>query len=72
MKIFKVFYQENSKEVPVRENTEVLYVEADSIPKVYKYIEERKFNIEYIQELSEKHLEFEKNSVNFKLEKING
>ena len=27
MAVFKVFYQENSKEIPVRENTQVLYVE---------------------------------------------
>ncbi len=28
--IFKVFYQEKMTEVPVRENTKVLYLEADS------------------------------------------
>lgn len=72
MTVFKVFYQENSKEIPVRENTEVVYVEANGVPEVYKYLEERNYNIEYIQELSEQHLEFESNSVNFKLEKVNG
>lgn len=72
MKVFKVFYQKNNKEIPVRENTEVLYVEADGIPAVYKYLENREYNIEFIQELSEKHLEFERESINFKLESING
>ena len=28
--IYKVYYQENAVEVPVRENTKSLYVEADS------------------------------------------
>ena len=37
MAVFKVFYQENSKEIPVRENTQVLYVEADGVPAVRKY-----------------------------------
>lgn len=31
MPVFKVFYQENSKEIPVRENTQVLFVEADGL-----------------------------------------
>lgn len=72
MAVFKVFYQENAKEIPVRENTEVLYIEADGVPSVMKYLEERNYNIEYVQELSEAHLKFEKESEDFKLEKING
>ncbi|MBF0715999.1 DNA-dependent RNA polymerase subunit epsilon [Gemelliphila palaticanis] len=72
MKVFKVFYQKNKTEIPVRENTEVLYVEANGIPEVYKYLENREYNIEYIEELSEQYLEFERSSVNFKLESING
>lgn len=72
MAVFKVFYQENIKEIPVRENTEVLYIEASGVPAVIKHLEDKNYNIEFVQELSEKHLEFEKESANFKLEKING
>lgn len=72
MKVFKVFYQENAKEIPVRENTKTTYIEADSVPDVLKFLENRDFNIEFVQELTSSHLEFEKKSDNFKLEKING
>ncbi|MBF0714304.1 DUF1447 family protein [Gemella sp. GH3] len=72
MAVFKVFYQENSQEIPVRENTEVIYVEAESIPEVLKYLDNRNYNIEFVQELGEQYLEFEKESANFKLEKVNG
>ena len=41
MPVFKVFYQENAKEIPVRENTQVVYVEADGVPAVRKYLEDR-------------------------------
>ncbi|MBU0278847.1 DNA-dependent RNA polymerase auxiliary subunit epsilon family protein [Gemella sp. zg-570] len=72
MQVFKVFYQENAKEIPVRENTKTIYVEAENIPEVLKFLENRNFNIEFVQELSPAHLEFEKKSDNFKLEKVNG
>ena len=41
MPVFKVFYQENAKEIPVRENTQVVYVEADGVPAVRKYLDDR-------------------------------
>lgn len=72
MPVFKVFYQENAKEIPVRENTEVLYVEASGVPEVLKYLGDRNYNVEYVQELSAEHLAFEQESGNFTLEKVNG
>ena len=72
MAVFKVFYQENSKEIPVRENTQVLYVEAGGVPAVRKYLDDRNYNVELVQELSEAYLEFEKQSEDFKVEKVNG
>ena len=72
MAVFKVFYLENSKEIPVRENTQVLYVEADGVPAVRKYLDDRNYNVELVQELSEAYLEFEKQSEDFKVEKVNG
>ena len=71
MPVFKVFYQENA-EIPVRENTQVVYVEADGVPAVRKYLDDRNYNVELVQELSEAYLEFEKQSEDFKVEKVNG
>ena len=72
MAVFKVFYQENSKEIPVRENTQVLYVEADGVPADRKYLDDINYNVVLVQELSEAYLEFEKQSEDFKVEKVNG
>jgi len=68
--IFKVYYQENALEVPVRENTKSLYVEADSEREVRSLLKDRKYNIELIQLLEGSHLEYEQASPNFKVEKI--
>lgn len=72
MSIYKVFYQEDRLEIPIRENTKSLYIEADDEREIVKYLEEKEYNVEYIQKLSEQHLEFEKNTTDFVLEKING
>ena len=40
--VFKVYFQENSKEVPVRENTKALYVEGESVRNVRKKISARR------------------------------
>lgn len=66
--IFKVLYQKNKEATPIREQTACLYVEADSIPAVHGYLANRNINIEYIQELTEAHLEHEKQSKYFTLE----
>ena len=65
--IYKVYYQENQIDVLVREKTQTLYVEAESVREVRKMLEDRPFNIEYIQELDGAYLQYEKNSENFKL-----
>ncbi|MCP1143879.1 DNA-dependent RNA polymerase subunit epsilon [Lysinibacillus endophyticus] len=66
--IYKVYYQENANEVPVRENTKSLYLEASSEREVRQYLKDRKISIEYIQLLEGNYLEYEKNSPNFHLE----
>lgn len=68
--IFKVFYQENANEVPVREKTKTLYMEAQSERDVRQKLKERNFNIEYIQPLEGAHLEYEKQSPNFSVLEI--
>jgi DNA-dependent RNA polymerase auxiliary subunit epsilon len=65
--IFKVFYQESATEVPVREKTKVLYVEAESERDVRTKLSPFNYNIEFIQELAGAHLEYEKQNENFKL-----
>ncbi|MBP1948744.1 DNA-dependent RNA polymerase subunit epsilon [Virgibacillus litoralis] len=68
--IFKVFYQELPGEVPVRERTQSLYVEADSEKEVRNKLYDRKYNIEFIHPLDEAHLNYEKQSEHFKLETV--
>lgn len=68
--IFKVFYQESKGQVPVRENTHSIYVEAESEKDVRKKLAPREYNIEFIQVVEGKFLEYEQQSTNFKVEKI--
>ena len=68
--IFKVFFQEIKTEVPVRERTKTIYVEAESEREVRKKLADRNYNIEFIQKLDEAHLEYEKHSENFVLENV--
>ena len=64
--IFKVYYQENRFEVPVRENTQSLYVEAASEREVNKHVN----NIELVQLLEGNHLEYEQASQNYEVESV--
>ena len=68
--IFKVYYQENKEQVPVRERTKSLYIEAESKTEVYEKLEKTPYLIEYIQPLTEVDLQFEKQSEDFKLAEI--
>ena len=70
MMIYKVYYQENVLQVPVRENTKSMYIEADSERTVREMLKDHNFNIEYIQLLEGKHLEHEQASPHFELEKV--
>lgn len=67
--IYKVFYQETKDRSPRRENTRSLYLEIDAKDelegriKARKLVEEKtSYNIEFIELLSDKHLEYEKES----------
>jgi len=68
--IFKVLYQETPDTAPVRERTKSLYVEAESERKVREKLEDRNINIEFIQELDEVHLAYEKKSEHFQIESV--
>ncbi|MEK5269802.1 RNA polymerase epsilon subunit [Aeribacillus sp. FSL K6-8394] len=63
--MFKVFYQENPNEPPVRERTKTFFVEAESEREVREKLKGRSINIEYIQPISSPFYEFEKQSENF-------
>ncbi len=68
--IFKVYYQENRHEVPVRENTKSLYVEASSEREVRYHLKDRNYNIELVQLLEGSHLEYEQAAQNYEVESI--
>lgn len=68
--IYKVYVQENKNEVPVRERTKALYIEASSITEVYDKLSETPYAIEHIHELEGAHLEYEKQNENFKVMEI--
>ncbi|GIN57496.1 DNA-dependent RNA polymerase subunit epsilon [Lederbergia ruris] len=66
--IFKVYYQEELKEMPVREKTKTLYLESTSEREVRKSLKNRPINIEFVQALEGAYLEYEKNSPHFTLQ----
>ncbi|MCO7126257.1 DNA-directed RNA polymerase subunit epsilon [Sporolactobacillus shoreicorticis] len=68
--IYKVLYQQSKDEVPVREQTETLYLEASDVRDVRKKMADKPYNVEFIQPLTGKFLEYEKTSAEFKLEKL--
>ena len=72
--IYKVFYQETKDRSPRRENTHSLYLEVEADNELEGRIKARKlveentdYNIEFIELLSDKHLEYEKESGTFQV-----
>ena len=66
--IFKVYYQPTKRINPRRENTETLYLEAKSEVEARLLVEENtEYNVEFIEGLDDKTLEYEKQSENFNL-----
>ncbi|NPC92411.1 DNA-dependent RNA polymerase auxiliary subunit epsilon family protein [Bacillus sp. WMMC1349] len=65
--IYKVFYQASSDEVPVREKTDTIFMEAQSEREVRSKLKKYNYNIEFIQEVDDVFLEYEKQSENFKV-----
>lgn len=68
--IFKIYYQKSIKDIPVRENTKSLYLEASSEREVREKLKDRNYNIELVQLLEGNYLEYELASPNYVLEKI--
>ena len=68
---FKVYYQPDATKRPVRENTQSLYIEADSEAQALLLVEENTdYNIEFVEQLDDKALEYEKQNPNFKIAKF--
>ena len=72
--IYKVFYQETKDRSPRRENTRSLYLDVEADNELEGRIKARKlvedntdYNIEFIELLSDKHLEYEKESGTFQV-----
>ncbi|WNB90554.1 RNA polymerase epsilon subunit [Bacillus sp. NEB1478] len=68
--IYKVFFQKSLTEVPVREHTQSVYVEAKTVNEVRQKLADRKYNIEYIQEIKGNFLDYEKETNSLKLENV--
>jgi DNA-dependent RNA polymerase auxiliary subunit epsilon len=68
--IFKVFYQESRYDVPVRERTRTLYLEAKTEREVREKLSDRNYNIEFVQKVTGAYLEYEKQSENYTLETV--
>jgi DNA-dependent RNA polymerase auxiliary subunit epsilon len=65
--IFKVFYQQSSEEVPVRESTKTLFLEAESEREVRSKLADRPFNIEFITPVEGAFLEYEQQNEDYKV-----
>jgi DNA-dependent RNA polymerase auxiliary subunit epsilon len=65
--IFKVYYQENIKEVPVRENTKTLFIKGESVRDVRSKIADRGYNVEFVQEVKGAHLDYELQNEDYKV-----
>ncbi len=68
--IYKVYFQEKGQEVPVRENTKAIYLEADSEKDVRLALKSREYNIEFIQLLQGSYLDYEKQQEYFTVESL--
>ncbi|WP_303967931.1 DNA-dependent RNA polymerase subunit epsilon [Sporosarcina ureae] len=68
--IFKVYYHLNVHEVPVRENTLSLYVEAEDEREVRNRLKDRDLMIEFVQKLEGEHLTYEQASPTFHIEQV--
>lgn len=66
---FKVYYQPSKNTTPRRENTQTLYLEADSEAAARVLVEENtNYNVEFIELLDEKALAYEQeNNADFQL-----
>ena len=75
--IYKVFYQESKDRSPRREQTKAVYLDIDASSELEGRIIARKrieentsYNVEFIELLSDKHLEYEKETGVFQITEL--
>jgi DNA-dependent RNA polymerase auxiliary subunit epsilon len=68
--IFKVYFQESIKQVPVREKTKTIYVEADSEKDVRTKLADRQYNVEFVEAVVGNYYEYEKQKEDFEVLEI--
>ncbi len=75
--IYKIFYQETKERSPKREQTKAFYLEVDAKDELEGRIQARQlvesktdYNIEFIELLTDKHLEYEKETGVFQLTEL--
>lgn len=75
--IYKVFYQKSKDRSPRREQTKALYLDIDASSELEGRIIARKrieentsYNVEFIELLSDKHLEYEKETGVFQITEL--
>ncbi|MGT2933776.1 DNA-directed RNA polymerase subunit epsilon [Streptococcus catagoni] len=75
--IYKIFYQESKNRNPRRENTKAMFIEIEASNelegriKARKLVEEKTdYNVEFVELLSDKHLEYEKETGVFELTEL--
>jgi DNA-dependent RNA polymerase auxiliary subunit epsilon len=68
--IFKVYFQDKISQVPVRERTNTLYIEASTEGEVRSKLKDRPYNIEFVSPIDGAYLEYEKQSENYKVLEI--
>lgn len=70
--IFKIYYQETKVRNPKREQTQALYIEAETEVLARQAVEDNTpYNIELVQPLEGNHLDYEKENVQFTLTEFN-
>ena len=65
--IYKVYYQENKAEVPVREKTKTVFVEGNSVLEVRRKLKDKPYNIEFVTLVENAYSEYEKLQEDFKV-----
>ncbi len=66
--IFKVTYQDSRTEVPRRESSKTIYIQAETKREVRNYLEEETpYLVEFIQPLEGAHLEYEQQNPDYEV-----
>ncbi|PKR86903.1 DNA-dependent RNA polymerase subunit epsilon [Heyndrickxia camelliae] len=68
--MYKVYFQEDKYEVPVREKTKTIFLEANSEREARQLLKDRPINIEFVQLVEGPYYEYEKQQEYFKITEI--